>query len=147
MNNANFDKNFELVATFEGDVSEFANGTGYYDNLCYQDIGLEVQNFTDEYGRRGLIIPLLDGYNIVIFERYSASTINALVSNTPFGGAAERVLGIDSQVDDEAVDRLIGDIEFSKEKEADIRKMFNRFRGLMRAVEKRDKRREQKAAE
>lgn len=66
--------------------SEWHNGTGYFDNLVYEEIqDLSVGDrfkTVDQNGRRiaGVVTPF---GNVVVFERYSDSENGPVVNNTP----------------------------------------------------------------
>lgn len=120
MNNTNFDNLFNAVEETAVDINACANGTGYYDDACFAEAGKEITRFTTANNRRGLIVPLAPGQNAVIFERYSGGESGVLVSNFPSRyGALEAMLGMQSQVSDEAVGRLAGDAMWLKEKVSD----------------------------
>lgn len=122
----NFNAIYEAVNSTTLKVEDFANGTGYYDALCLQDVGTEVLKFQDQHGRRGLIAPMTEGFNVVIFERYKDND-GVLVSNTPTGGAIDVVLGLNSMVDDSTVYRVIGDVQYAPEgrRQPNVRKLYN----------------------
>jgi len=130
MSNFNFNDVFEAVDTADVNVDEHHNGTGYFDSLRKADVGQDVCKFTDNKDRRGIIIPLLDGRNIVIFERYAMGKHDVLVANLPTSvKSISAVLGLNGQISDDRIMDLVG---FSHRKEAgqriaNVTKMFQSF--------------------
>lgn len=69
-----------------------ANNTGYFNNLCYastvdlESEGGEASMYygVDTHGRVVLILPIVDGKNIVLFQRYTGHD-SVWVNNVPAG--------------------------------------------------------------
>lgn len=80
---------------------EYHNGTGYFDPLADEFLGLDNYHTVDEYGRHVLIIPLWSKRfndfdkeetifygNLVIFQRYASKELIAI--NTPRKWSTDR---------------------------------------------------------
>ena len=82
---------FNLIPTTVEYKESWANGTGYFDNACDEQID-EVCKFTDKDGRKGILIPY-DGHTICVFERFAPGGCDAfvLVSNTPLEQRSPRL--------------------------------------------------------
>lgn len=95
------------------DATEYGNGTGYFDEICTLELGTDVCRFEDDHGRRGLILPIVEGFNIVIFERFKDNDI--LVANVPPGNGLEACLGLNGEVSDDTLDVLMGSAIWAEE--------------------------------
>jgi hypothetical protein len=75
---------------------EWANGTGYLDNAV--KVSIEVPSkFWDDKNRFGIIIPLGERDNLVVFERYSNGEDDIIVYNaatrSPWRSLIETAIG------------------------------------------------------
>ena len=59
---------------------KWGNGTGYFDNACYDEGITSPSRTKDDYGRVVVLIPLNNGDNFVAFQRYTDNG-EILVSN------------------------------------------------------------------
>lgn len=87
------------------------NGTGYLDGAVHADLGLqpgELAKFNTgaENNRKGIVIALPGGKNLVIFERYTEGASEVYVSNGP--RAVEQMLDLTSRIGDNAMARVFG---------------------------------------
>lgn len=60
---------------------EWHNGTGYLNKLT-EEIFDEPAKTVDEYGRKIIVIPLAEGENLVVFQRYPKDE-NTIAYNAP----------------------------------------------------------------
>lgn len=68
----NFDIIFDKIKTEldAATVKAGENGTGYFDGLCRVRMPASMTKFTDDLGRRGIVLKTFRG-NVVFFERYT----------------------------------------------------------------------------
>ena len=90
---------------------DWNNGTGYFDNLVDADLGLkpgQLARFNTGPGnnRKGIVVALPGGKNVVIFERYTAGQGGVYVSNAP--RAVAEAFNLTSRVEDAAMARAFG---------------------------------------
>ena len=72
------EKNYPFLTAEQIDNGK--NGTGYYDGLM--DLSLtETHQFIDEFKRNGLVIPIKDNKNLVVFKRYGDPNNDVVVTN------------------------------------------------------------------
>ena len=77
-------------------VKKGENRTGYFNGLVHLNLN-EIHSFTDDYGRKGIVIPLKEKKNLVVFQRYKNNE-NILALNGPV--EIERALGCRFEEDD-----------------------------------------------
>lgn len=111
MSNYTFDRAFEELDTANVDVDQHHNGTGYLNTLTKVKVGTDCQKFTDRDGRRGVILPVVDGLNVVVFERSPGEDTPILACNTPrsetLPGLAS-LLGLNGSLSDDTFAQLLG---------------------------------------
>lgn len=103
---------FELAFNELNDFTEVDShlgSTGYYENLTDVKLGTDMLRFTDKHNRRGIILPIIDGGNIVVFERFTGGDNDVLVANYPsWLGGYSAMLGLSGAVGDGQFQSLAG---------------------------------------